>query len=111
MPPPHGGPCAMKHLFPARFALRGVVLLSTLLGGTAALAQSVDGEILKIDKPQQRITLRHGPIKNIDMPAMSMTFRITDPHWVDTFKVGDKVKFDADKVNGNYTITRLEPQP
>jgi Cu/Ag efflux protein CusF len=42
---------------------------------------------------------------------MSMTFRITDPHWVDTFKVGDKVKFDADKVNGNYTITRLEPQP
>jgi Cu/Ag efflux protein CusF len=88
-----------------------LALAAALLAAGTASAQPVDGEILKIDKAQRRITLKHGPIKSIDMPAMSMTFRLVNPAWVDSFKVGDKVKFEADKVDGNYTITRLDAQP
>ncbi|MEY4750549.1 MAG: hypothetical protein RIQ60_2763 [Pseudomonadota bacterium] len=97
----------LKHLrLRALFAL-----LAGCLAIGSAWAQPVDGEILKIDKAQRRITLKHGPIKNIDMPAMSMSYRVANPTWVDSFKVGDKVKFEADKVDGNYTITRLDAQP
>ncbi|MFM2067193.1 MAG: hypothetical protein RLZZ584_2102 [Pseudomonadota bacterium] len=93
-------------------AWRRLLLAATLAGlAGMALAEPVDGEVLKVDKPQRRITLKHGPIKSIDMPAMSMTFRLANPAWADSVKVGDKVKFEADKVDGYYTITRLDTQP
>ena len=66
-------------------------------------------EVMKIDKAQQKITLRHGEIKNLDMPPMTMVFRAQDPAMLDAVKVGDKVKFDADKVGGQYTVTKLAP--
>ena len=72
-------------------------------------AQSTDAEVMKIDKPQQKITLKHGEIKNLDMPPMTMVFRAQDPAMLDAVKVGDKVKFDADKVGGQYTVTKLAP--
>jgi Cu(I)/Ag(I) efflux system periplasmic protein CusF len=89
------------------------LLLAAALSGLAsgALADIVDGEVLKVDKQQRRLTLKHGPIKSIDMPAMSMSFRLANPAWVDSVKVGDKVKFEAEKVDGYYTVTKLETSP
>ena len=67
-----------------------------------------EGEIRKIDKEASKITLKHGPIKNLDMPPMTMVFRVTDPAMLDQVKVGDKVRFAADKVDGNYAVTKIE---
>ena len=76
----------------------------------AAFAQSSDGEVTKIDKPTARITLKHGGVKNLDMPPMTMAFRVNDPKLLDNFAVGDKVRFSADKLNGNYTVTAIVKQ-
>jgi Cu(I)/Ag(I) efflux system protein CusF len=71
-------------------------------------AQTVDGEVKKIDVDAGKITLKHGEIKNLDMPAMQMSFRVANPAWLKTLQVGDKVKFSADKVGGQFTVTALE---
>lgn len=97
-----------------RLTLRAVVLLIAL-GATGmtglAQAQPVDGEVTKIDKVQHRMTLRHGAIKNLDMPPMSMTFRLADPSWAERYKVGDKVRFEADKVDGYFVLIKLDRLP
>lgn len=74
----------------------------------AATAPASDGEVRKIDKEQGKLTLRHGPLVNLDMPAMTMVFRASDPKWLDVLKEGDKVKFTAEKVNGVFTVTALQ---
>lgn len=74
----------------------------------AAAAELVDGEVKKIDKDAGKITLRHGELKNLNMPAMSMVFRLKDPAMVDQVKVGDKVRFAADRVDGAVTIVELK---
>jgi Cu/Ag efflux protein CusF len=73
-----------------------------------ALAQMVDGEVTKIDTTQGKITLRHGPIKNLDMDSMTMVFRVQDPAMLKQVKVKDKVKFEADRVNGQITVTKIQ---
>lgn len=90
-----------------RLAALGLAALA--LVGLPAQAQSTDAEVMKIDKPQQKITLKHGEIKNLDMPPMTMVFRVQDVGMLDAVKVGDKVKFDADKVGGQYTVLKLAP--
>ncbi len=82
---------------------------AALTVGQPALAQSIYGEVTKVDRAQQKIGLKHDEIKNLDMPAMSMVFRVKDPAMLDAVKVGDKVRFDADKVNGQYTLIRISP--
>ena len=74
----------------------------------AAPAELVDGEVKKIDKDAGKITLRHGELKNLDMAAMTMVFRVQDPAMLEQVKVGDKVKFSADRVNGAVTITQMQ---
>lgn len=76
----------------------------------AANAQSalVDGQVQKIDAAQGKVTLRHAPIKKLDMDAMTMVFRVQDPAQLQGLKAGDKVKFEADRVNGQITIIRIE---
>ena len=74
-----------------------------------ASAPLTEGEVRKVDKEAKKITLRHGPIENLDMPAMSMVFQVKDPAMLDQVKAGDKVKFQAEKVNGQFTVTRIEP--
>ncbi|MFW9616133.1 copper-binding protein [Aquabacterium sp.] len=74
----------------------------------SAWAQPVDGEVKKIDVDAGKITLRHGEIKNLDIPAMQMSFRVSNPAWLKTLQVGDKVTFQADKVNGQFTVTAIE---
>lgn len=89
-------------------------LLAGALLGAPAHAQSpaatlADGEVRKVDKQAKKITLRHGPLANLDMPAMTMVFQVKDPAMLDQVKHGDKVKFQAEKVNGAFTVTRIEP--
>ena len=81
-----------------------------LLGTGAAFAQSANGEVRKIDKAANKITIKHGPIKSLDMmdDSMTMVFRVQDPVILKQVKVGDKIKFDADRVNGQITVTKIE---
>jgi len=81
------------------------------LAALAAQAQSIDGEVRKIDKAQGKITLKHGEIKNLDMPPMTMVFRVKDPGMLERVAVGDKVRFDAAKVDGQYTVTAITKAP
>lgn len=74
----------------------------------SASAQTVDGEVIRIDQDAGKITLKHGEIKNLDIPAMQMAFRVKDPNWLKTLQVHDKVRFSADKVGGQFTVTAIE---
>jgi Cu(I)/Ag(I) efflux system periplasmic protein CusF len=78
------------------------------LAQATAAKPLVDGEVRKVDKEAGRLTLKHGPIPNLDMPDMTMVFRVKEPAMLDKLKVGDKVKFAADKVNGVITVTSIE---
>lgn len=68
-----------------------------------------EGEVRKVDRDAKEITLRHGEIANLGMPAMSMVFQVSDPAFLDTVKPGDKVRFRAEKANGSLVVTRIEP--
>ena len=67
-----------------------------------------DGEIRKVDRDAQKITIRHGPITNLNMPPMTMVFQVKDPALLDRAKTGDKVKFAAEQSGGAYIVTRIE---
>jgi Cu(I)/Ag(I) efflux system protein CusF len=87
-----------------------LALSAALLPGVGA-AQSalIDGQVTKIDEPAGKITLKHGPIKKLDMDeGMTMVFRVQDPAMLKQVKVGDKVKFDAERVKGQITVTKIE---
>lgn len=74
-----------------------------------ATAELTDGEVKKIDKEAGKITLRHGELKNLNMAAMTMVFRVKDPAMLDQVKSGDKVRFAADRVNGAITVVQIQP--
>jgi len=80
-------------------------------GGAASASASAGlsvGEIRKIDKKSRKITLKHGEIKNLEMPAMTMVFEVKDAAWLGRFKPGDAVHFRAEKAaNGNLVVTEL----
>lgn len=77
----------------------------------SASAQSsmTEGEIKRINKDAGKLTIKHGPLLNLDMPAMTMVFRVADTAMLDKVEVGDKVRFVAEKTDGKYTVTHLEP--
>ncbi len=74
---------------------------------TAAAPRS-EGEIRKVDKEAGKITIRHGELKNLGMPAMTMVFRAADPAMLERVKPGDKVSFVAQKVDGAFTVTEID---
>ena len=73
--------------------------------GKPALTQ---GEIRKVDKESKKLTIRHQPITNLEMPAMTMIFRVQDLALLDRVKVGDKVRFAAEKQDGAFVVTQIE---
>jgi Cu/Ag efflux protein CusF len=75
---------------------------------SAAAVPTTEGEVRKIDKEQGKLTLKHGRIENLDMPGMTMVFKIADPRLLDGIKPGDKVKFAAANVDGVLTVTAIE---
>lgn len=88
-------------------------LVAALFAAAAstALAQStpkVAGTVTKVDESAAKITLKHGPIPNLDMGEMTMVFRAGDKAMLKAVKAGDKVQFTADRVNGQLTVTSVE---
>ncbi|WP_019142697.1 copper-binding protein [Noviherbaspirillum massiliense] len=104
----------MKIIVKAAFA--AAVLLTAVSTSFAQSAQassaSVDamstGEVKKVDKSAGKLTIKHGPLKNLGMDAMTMVFRVKDPAMLDQVKVGDKINFVAENPNGQLMVTRLE---
>lgn len=86
-------------------------LIAAVLIGSPALADGdmVKGEVVKVDKAAGKITLKHGPIKKFDMDSMTMVWRVADPAMLDKVKPGDHIEFDADRVNGALTVTKISP--
>ncbi|WP_332739505.1 copper-binding protein [Hydrogenophaga sp.] len=70
-----------------------------------------EGEVRKVDTAAGKISLKHGEIKNLDMPPMTMVFQVNDPALLGKVKAGDKVRFTAMQVNGAYTVMSIEPMP
>ncbi|MEW6706834.1 MAG: copper-binding protein [Pseudomonadota bacterium] len=93
-----------------KLPIRSLLALSALALGGYALAQApaTEGEVRKIDTAQQKITLKHGEIKNLDMPPMTMAFRVKDPSVLGRLAVGDRVKFSVEKIDGAYTVTSIQ---
>lgn len=75
---------------------------------SSASGDMTDGEVKKIDKSTNKITLKHGDIKNLDMPGMTMVFKIKDPAALEALKAGDKVKFRAEKADGAIVVTEIQ---
>ena len=92
---------------PARAAEAGIRDAAVQLA-QAAPAALTDGEIRKVDKAAKKLTIKHGPIANLDMPPMTMVFQVKDAKLLDRVKVGDKVKFRAEKEGGAYVVTAIE---
>ena len=74
-----------------------------------APASMSEGEVRKVDKEAKKITLKHGDIKNLDMPGMTMVFQVKDAALLDKVKAGDKVMFTAEKADGAIVVTDLVP--
>jgi Cu(I)/Ag(I) efflux system protein CusF len=94
-----------------KFALAfaaALVVAAAVPGAAVAQTAPVDGQVTKINTKENKITLRHGPIKNLDMDSMTMVFVVQDPAVLKQVKVGDKVKFEADRVNGRLTVVRMQ---
>ncbi len=66
------------------------------------------GQVIKIDESAGKMTIKHGPIKHLDMGEMTMVFKANDPTMLKTVKPGDKITFHADKVNGQVTVMKLQ---
>ena len=98
----------MKHI---ALALIVALSLSSVFANDAHHNQTPlsDGEIRKVDKSAKKLTIKHGPLQNIDMPAMTMVFQVKDVKMLDQVKAGDKVKFEAGLLPGGKTVvTRIE---
>jgi Cu/Ag efflux protein CusF len=86
-----------------------LMALALATATVVAWAQTTtEGEVRKVDTAQQKITLKHGEIKNLDMPPMNMVFQVRDPSLLSQVKAGDKVRFTADKIGGAYVVTSIE---
>jgi len=79
-------------------------------GGSDAAAASelTEGEIRKVDKDNKKLTIKHGPLKNLDMPGMTMVFGVKDDAMLDKVETGAKVRFQAEKVDGKIVVTKIE---
>lgn len=106
-----------------------LAILAACLSGASALAASdhaghgaadghmlaqadaplTEGTIRKVDKAAGKVTIKHGEIKNLGMPPMTMVFRVKDAAWLDQMKAGDNIRFLVDRVDGAFTVMRYEP--
>ena len=92
--------------------MKAVMITAMLvLGAANAQAQSATGQVKKVDAGAGKMTIDHGPIKNLDMDSMTMVFRVRDPAMLEGLAVGDKLKVDINKVDGQYTVTAMKKAP
>jgi Cu/Ag efflux protein CusF len=94
-----------------KITIAGLFLLVGTMAISPSPAQSdmIDGVVTKVDQSAGKITIKHGPIKKFDMDeGMTMVFRAADPAMLNSVKTGDKIKFAPDRVNGQFTVTKIE---
>jgi Cu/Ag efflux protein CusF len=92
-----------------KLVLAAAVALASLSMPAPALAQMVSGQVVKVDEAAGKITIKHGPIKKFDMDdGMTMAWRAQDPAMLKQVKAGDRIRFEPDRVNGQFTVTRIE---
>jgi Cu/Ag efflux protein CusF len=77
----------------------------------SAAADMADGEVRKVDKGSKKLTIRHGEIKSLDMPPMTMVFQVKDAAMLDALKAGDRIRFVAEKTATGYAVTVVQPAP
>jgi Cu/Ag efflux protein CusF len=77
---------------------------------TSAADDMTDGVVRKVDMAQHKVTIKHGAIKNLDMPGMTMVFAVADPAMLNGLNKGDTVRFKADNIAGKLTVTEIAPQ-
>lgn len=77
--------------------------------GMGSMMDMVEGEVRKVDMSSKKITLKHGEIKSMDMPPMTMVFQVKDAALLDKVKAGDKVRFKAEKSGGAMVVTEIQP--
>ncbi len=94
-------------------AIAAILSIALFSFGAGAPAQAqgtlIDGEVTKVDADAGKITIKHGPIKKFDMESgMTMVFKAGEPAMLKQVKPGDKIKFDAEKINGQFTVVKIE---
>jgi Cu(I)/Ag(I) efflux system periplasmic protein CusF len=102
------GLAAVAVFAPAVHADSGNQNKKAAAGATQASGAMAEGEVRKVDKDAKKITIKHGPLQRLDMPAMTMVFQVKDPAMLDQVKAGDKIRFDAEKVGGGFVVTKIE---
>lgn len=90
------------------------LIAALALTATSALADGdhpmATGTVTKVDTQWNKVTIDHGPLENLDMPAMKMVFVVAEPAMLDGLSEGSQVKFLADRVNGKLTVTEIEAE-
>jgi Cu/Ag efflux protein CusF len=96
------------------FAQNAAPAVSAASGSAAMPAKAMaskdmaEAEVRKVDKEAKKVTLKHGPIKNLDMPGMTMVFQVKDAALLDKLSAGDKIRFTAEQQQGAYVLTGVE---
>lgn len=90
------------------FPFSGAALAQPVAAPAAAApVDMVAGEVKKVNKDAGKVTIKHGPLTSLDMPPMTMVFRVKDPAMLDKVKAGDKIHFVAERANGAMTVTQI----
>ncbi len=90
------------------FTIASLVLATLGAAAQTASTEMAQAEVRKVDLDAKKITLKHGPIKNLDMPPMTMVFQVRDAALLDKLKAGDQVRFSAEQQQGAYVVTAVE---
>jgi len=86
-----------------------LVLTAAMPQGVIAQSDMVNGQVTKVDEAAGKITIKHGALKKFDMEeGMTMVFRAGDPAMLKSVKPGDRIRFVPDRVNGQFTVTKIE---
>ena len=95
-----------------RNAFCGLALAIFIAMSLATLAQSnefVNGQVIRVDQLSGKITIKHGPLRKFGMDeGMTMVFRVGDPAMLNAVKPGDRIRFVPDRINGQFTVTKIE---
>lgn len=92
-------------------AAASILFAACLLLAAAVHAQAsfTEGEVRKVHRDNRKVTIKHGEIRNIDMPPMTMEFAVKDARMLEMLQPGDKVRFRAANEGGKFTVTEMEP--
>jgi len=99
----------MRKTFSMLAVALAILLTVVTAGSVRAQSELTDGLVTKVDASASKITIKHGPMKKFDMDdGMTMVYRVQDPAMLTAVKAGDKVKFDAEHVNGQFIVTKIQ---